>query len=61
MTHNEAKSYVHSIRNAHKRRYADLYLEYKLGRRPEPQPIGLSLMGAQAVRLALRDLEGAIR
>ena len=50
--------YVRAIRNTEKRRYALIYLEYLqagAGRFDEPQH-ALSYMGAQAVRLHLRQL-----
>ena len=52
----KAKAYVRAIRNVNKRRYADLYLEYLLGRRSEPGRIDLSLVAAQAVERNLREL-----
>lgn len=52
-----ALRYVRRIRNAAKREYADAYLRALAFHEPEPaRPEGLSVMGAQAVRMNLREL-----
>lgn len=63
MTHpNEPKvfQYVKRIRNAAKRQYAYSYALYALRYKAElPAPDGLTSMGAQAVRLAIKDILAA--
>lgn len=52
-----ARRYLGAIRNKPKQAYAIAYLKWMRGDGLEPErPAGLSVMGAQAVRLALRDL-----
>lgn len=50
------RKYVGAVRNVNKRDYARLYLAWIVDGRPDgrdPEPVGLSYMGAQAVRLAM--------
>jgi hypothetical protein len=59
----EAGVYVRRIRNQRKQAYARAYLFSLLNRRAAPpEPPGLSLMGAQAVRISIdRILSGRAR
>jgi len=54
----EAKSYIRKLRNANKKAYAVKYFKWCLGGQKgrEPESSGLSVMGAQAVRLAIADI-----
>jgi hypothetical protein len=53
----KAQQYVKSTRNASKKKYAEQYLQWKLGRGPEPErPNDLSVMAAQAVEMTLNSI-----
>lgn len=51
----DSDGYIRRIKHAGKRAYAEAYAAWMRegGYLPEPEPVGLSYMGAQAVRLAL--------
>jgi hypothetical protein len=49
-------AWIRAIRSAKKREYAYGWLAYCVGDKPKPEPGGLSVMGAQAVRMALAEL-----
>ena len=54
-----AQAYVRKIRNASKRAYAETCLQWFVGgeRGDVPErPAGLSVMGAQAARMRLREI-----
>lgn len=52
-----AEAYIRNIRNVGKKRFAEAWLKYCEGKSTEPEreEFGISVMGAQAVRLSLRD------
>lgn len=52
------RRYIEGIRNPRKRAYATQYQAYLRGAAEMPIPIGLSYMGAQAVRLRIREILG---
>lgn len=46
--------YIQAIRSVDKREYAIRYLDYlRAGRKNDPDPVGISTMAAQAVRMRL--------
>ncbi len=51
-----ANKYIYRIRNTDKREYAIRYFNYLVGFSHEPEPVNLSTMGAQAVRMQLHDI-----
>lgn len=51
-----ARAYVRRIKNENKKKYARAFLEYILSGGTEPDKGELGEMGAQAVRIQLRQL-----
>ena len=54
----DARAYVDSLRNRAKADYAHAFADFLLGygQEPDSRTFELSVMGAQAVRLALHDI-----
>ena len=55
----EVEKYIRRIHNAQKKQYAWLWYDYRMGVRDNPEsPKGLSVMGAQAVRMQIDEMLG---
>ncbi len=55
---NDCYRYIRAIRNTDKREYAVRYLDYLRAYGADPEPVNISYMAAQAVRMRLHQLIG---